>query len=133
MPRCYFHLRAEGKIVRDPIGTDCLDVAAAYDKATDVALDLMRNSDGNTRLWSLRVVHEHGETMFDLYFADIAAGLDGERPYGAHELTAETGRRLTALSDAVHQARRTIAESRILLARARGKPQLVHNSAYRPL
>ena len=129
MPRCYFHLRAETKILRDSIGTECPDLGAAHAKAHAVATDLMRNAHSNTRLWSLRVVNEQGEALFDVFFSDIAAEATGARPYDAHELTAETCRRLMELSDAVHAARNTRADSQILLARARGRPQLVYDSA----
>jgi len=127
MPRCYFHLCAQARILRDSIGTECPDLAAARAKARAVAIDLMRNSGGETRLWSLRVVDEQGKALFDLFFADVAASLDGGSR-ADQELSAATCRRLTALSDALSDARDTVAQSRILLARARGKPQLVYDS-----
>jgi hypothetical protein len=126
MPRFYFHLRAESTIRRDLTGADCRDLAAADTLAREIAAELMRNSDRKTSLWSLCVEDEHGQVLFDVYFADLAIGFDGlskER----QELAAENCRRVTALIDAMCAVRRTVAESRILLARARGKPQLVYD------
>ena len=75
-------------------------------------------------LWSLCVADAHDEALFDLFFADVAARR-GDLPRGVEELTAKTCRRITALIDAVSAARGTVIETRILIARARGKPQLV--------
>jgi len=125
MPRFYFHLRAESTIRRDFTGADCRDLAAADTLAREIAVELMRNCDRKTSLWSLCVEDERGEALFDLYFADLAqsaAGLSKER----QELAAENCRRVTALIDAMCAVRNTVAESRILLARARVKPQLVY-------
>jgi hypothetical protein len=126
MPRFYFHLRAESRIHRDLHGSECRDVFAADWVARSIAAELMRNSDRKTRLWSICVEDEHGRALFDVFFADLAAELDGlsrER----QELAAETCRRVQALIDAMCAVRDTVMQSRILLARARAMPQLVHS------
>lgn len=125
MPRFYFHLRAGGTIHSDRQGSECADNAAAHAHAFAVARQLLRNSNGATRLWSLCVEDEQGRAAFDLFLADVAAQLDIV-PQEWQELAAQTCRRLTALTRALCAARETVLESRILLARARGKPQLVY-------
>src|SRR5215471_13270489 len=125
MPRFYFHLRAESNLHRDLEGSECRDLSAANALARDVAIELMRNSDRNTRLWSICVEDEHGRALFDLFFADVAARFDGlsqER----QELASETCRRLSGLIDAFCALRDTLIQSRILVARARGKPHLAY-------
>src|SRR5262245_9831728 len=124
MPRYHFHLRARGRIHRDPEGTELPDRAAAQVHAEAVANDLMRHGGGGARHWSLRVEDEHGEPQLDVFFAELDTSLAGYAPQ-MRMLGAQTCRRLGALTDVMNAARATRTETRMLLARARGKPQLV--------
>lgn len=125
MPRFHFHLRAGGMIHRDPQGTECVDDAAAHTHAVAVARELMRHSDRKTRHWSMLVADEQGEPLFDVFFAEVDTHIGGLSP-ALQALTAETCRRHGALIDALCAVRATWTESRMLLARARGKPQLAY-------
>ena len=125
MPHFHFHLRARGMVYRDDDGTDFPDIAAAHEHACAVARELMWNSAGATRHWSLRVDDEAGTRQFDLYFADIDPSLAAYSPQ-MRLLVGQTCRRLGALADVLAAAHAIRMESRVLLARARGKPQLVH-------
>ena len=124
MPRFHFHLRAAGTILHDDDGSECADVGTARAHAVAVAIQLMRNAGGRTRLWSMCVADEEDEALFNLFFADVAARLDNHPP-AMQELAAKTCRRLTELIDVMCAARRTVVESHMLIARATGKPQLV--------
>jgi hypothetical protein len=125
MLRFHFHLRARGTIHRDLDGTALPDVAAARAHASAVAEELMRHSvAGTTRHWSMRVEDASGRARFDLFFADVDPSLAAYSPQ-MRMLVSETCRRLGALTDVLCEARATRAETRMLLARARGKPQLV--------
>lgn len=124
MPRFHFHLRALGTINRDIEGTELPDLAAARTHAAVVTGELMRDSGAGTRHWSMWVENESGEAEFDLFFADVDPSLADYSPQ-MRMLVSETCRRLGALTDAMCAARATQVESRMLLARARGKPQLV--------
>jgi hypothetical protein len=123
MPRFHFHLRARGRIHRDPEGTELPDLAAAKDHAVAVAGELMRG-DG-TRHWSMSVDDERGGALFDLYFADLDPRLASCSPQ-VRMLASQTCLRLGALTDVLCAARATRTESRRLLARATGRPQLVY-------
>jgi hypothetical protein len=125
MPRFHFHLRAHRTIHRDPDGTDLPDLAAARAHATAVAQELMLYSDPATRHWSMRVEDPHGERQFDLFFPEVDARLGVCSPQ-LRMLATETCRRISALIDTFCAARATQIEARILIARARGKPQLVY-------
>ena len=125
MPRFHFHLRARGTIYRDFDGTDLPDVAVARTHALGVADELMRHSAAPTRHWSMCVEDTSGALQFDLFFADVDPSLAFYSPQ-MRMLVAGTCRRLGALTDVLCAARATRAETRMLLARARGKPQLVY-------
>jgi hypothetical protein len=123
--RFHFHLRAHRTIHRDLEGTDLLDLAAARVHACGVAQELMLHSDPHTRHWSICAEDVHGERQFDLFFPEVDPRLAVCSPQ-VRMLATETCRRVGALIDAFCAARATQTEARILLARARGKPQLVH-------
>jgi Domain of unknown function (DUF6894) len=125
MPRFHFHLRARGSINRDIEGTELPDVTAARAYACTVTEELMRHSGGDTRHWSMCVEDDEGERQFDLFFADHDPSLDALPPQ-MRRLVSMTCRRLSALTDALCAAQATQVETRMLLARARGKPQLAY-------
>ncbi len=125
MPQYHFHLRARGRIHRDQQGTGLPDIAAAHAHASAVAEELMRHAGGDARHWSLSVTDESDQPQFDVFFAELDAGLAGYSPQ-MRLLVTETCRRLGALTDVLSAVRATRMETRILLARARGKPHLVY-------
>lgn len=125
MPRYHFHLRARGRIHADPDGTELPDLEAARAHAAAVAQELMRHGAAGTRHWSLCVEEADGAPQFDLFFADLDPSLASYSPQ-MRMLVGATCRRLGALTDVLCATRATRTEARILLARARGKPQLVY-------
>ncbi len=125
MPRYHFHLRARGTIHHDREGTGLPDLAAARDHASAVAEELMRNAGGGARHWSMCVEDGAGERQFDLFFADVDDGLVSYSPQ-MRLLVTQTGRRLGALTDTLCAVRETLIETRMLVARSRGKPYLVY-------
>jgi len=125
MARFHFHLRARSAIHVDPDGTDLPDMAAVREHATAVAQELMRHSDTTKRHWSICVENDQGERVLDLFFAEIDSTLACYSPQ-MRLLVLETCRRLGALTDTLSAARATQIEARILVARARGKPQLAY-------
>src|SRR5512142_672794 len=125
MPIFHFHLRAHGRIHRDADGTDLPDLAAAREHALAVAGELMRGSGTGTRHWSMYVEDDADELRLELYFADVDPRLDG-LPRQTRMLTSDTCRRFAALTDVLCAAHETRMASRMLLARARGKPALVY-------
>ncbi len=126
--RFHFHLRACGTIYRDLEGTDCSDLTEARAHALVVSQELMRRSEHGKRLWSIRVEDADGEPAFNLFFADVTGSRE-LLPPDVNEHLALTCRRYAELIDMVCIVRATVAESCILLARSRRKPQLVFSSA----
>jgi uncharacterized protein DUF6894 len=124
MPDFHFHLRADGTLFRDPDGTQLPDLAAARLHGARVAEELMLNSDAAKRHWSLCVEDDVGERQLDVFFVDVDPSL-AEFPPPIKMLASQTCRRFGALIDTMCDIRATMIESRILLARARGKPRLV--------
>jgi uncharacterized protein DUF6894 len=127
MPRFHFHLRARGTINRDLEGTELPDLTAARSHAAVVTEELMRNSGAGTRHWSMCVENERGEPQFDLFFADDDPSLAACSPQ-MRMLVSTTCRRFGALTDVLCAAHAIRVETGMLLARARGKPQLVYSS-----
>jgi hypothetical protein len=125
MPRFHFHLRADRTLHHDVDGADFSDVAAAHAHACTVAQELMAHSDVRTRHWSMRIEDAQGERQFDLFFAEVDARLGVCSPQ-MRMLAIETCRRIGDLIDTFSVARASQTQARILLARARGKPQLVY-------
>jgi hypothetical protein len=123
--RFHFHLRARGRIHRDLDGTELQDLTAARSHASVVTEELMRHSGVGTRHWSMWVENDSGESQFDLFFADVDPSLADYSPQ-LRMLVSATCRRLGALTDALCAAHATRTETRMLLARARGRPQLVY-------
>jgi len=126
MPHFYFHLRARGTIHYDADGTDLSDVAAAREHASALAQELMLHSDVSTRHWSICVENEQGGHELDVLFAAIDPELAAFPPQ-MQMVLIETCRRLGALTDIRCAVRATQIEARILIARARGKPQLAYS------
>lgn len=125
MPRYHFHLRARGTIQRDLEGTELPNPAAAHEHASAVAQELMLHSGFRTRQWSLRVESEGEEAPFDLYFVDVDPRLVPYVPQVRMTLS-QNCRRFGELTEAFCALRETLVESRMLMARVRGKPQLVY-------
>ena len=126
MPQFHFHLRARGTIHRDLDGFELPDLHAARAHALAVTDELMRHSEGGTRHWSMCVEDENGEPVFDLFFADVDGSLASYSPE-VRIMAAQTCRRHGALIDALCAVRATLVETQMLIARARGKPILVHS------
>jgi len=126
MPLFHFHLRAHGALLADPEGAEFADLAAARAHGESVARELMHNADAGKRHWSLRVEDSAGELQFDVYFVDVDPRLAAYSPQ-MRMLASQTCLRLGALIDTLCVTRSTAIESRILIARARRRPQLVIN------
>jgi hypothetical protein len=124
MPRFHFHLRAHATLLRDLDGTELPDLAAARQHGESVARELMRNADAGKCQWSLRVEDSDDARQFDVFFVDVDPRLAAFPPQLRH-LASLACRRLGAIIDTMCDLRATAIESRILLARARRKPQLV--------
>ncbi len=123
MPVYTFELCDGLRRFHDAMGVQLRDRLAAHDYARDVARELMNGREAETRTWRLDVYEDDGVRVFAIPFASIDPTLDHLLP----DLRATIERwcdRCRSLQEAVSAARRTLQESRALVARSRGKPYL---------
>jgi len=71
MPRYFFNLNDGEKIIPDLEGTELPDDDSARAHATQVARELARNREQETRSWRLAVCDAHGTLCFELLFASM--------------------------------------------------------------
>jgi hypothetical protein len=122
MPKYTFDLRTGDGRVEDDAGVRLPDRVHAVAHAVEVAHDLMRCREPQTRAWCLEV-YEEGERVYELPFATIDPTLDHLVP----ELRGTVEQSYSSVRSAreiVRAARITVREARALVARSRGKPYL---------
>ena len=90
-----------------------------------VVHELMRRREVQTRSWCLDVYEgdEVDSPISKIQFASVDPSLDHLTPK-LRTMVESVSERKRRLSDAIHNVKGTIQESRALLARARGKPYL---------
>lgn len=119
-----FRLRNDGRAVDDDIGVALTDNASAYRYARDVARELMRSREIQTRYWLLEVYRNGEGPLFHVLFASVDPTLDHLRRE-LRSLVENVSKKKRALRDTANAADLTMRESQSLLARSRGKPYLV--------
>lgn len=127
MPLYTFELLDGSSPIYDDAGVDLPDREHALAYGREVARELMRGRELETRFWRLRIVenqtHESGENVSELTFAAVDPTLDHFVP----ELRAMLHRvcdSYRSWKEAAHAAKITMRESRALIAQSRGKPYL---------
>ncbi|HLH94890.1 MAG TPA: hypothetical protein VKW08_07205 [Xanthobacteraceae bacterium] len=123
MPHYTFALRDGGRGIEDDVGVRLPDREQAIEYAQEVAQELMRAREPETRTWRLDVHENYSEAVFKIPFASIDHTLDHLLP-DLRRLVVELGERRRSLMEAIEAVRATVAESRALMARLRGKPYL---------
>jgi hypothetical protein len=123
MPIYNFKLRDGSGILEDENGVELPDDKSATQYAHDVAHELMKSRELETRSWCLDVYAEGGGRIGEIPFARVDPTLDHLTPKWrtAVEGIAECER---LLGDVINAVSATVQESRALVARARGKPYL---------
>ena len=123
MPFYTFELLNGSAPVSDETGIDVPDREHAASYGCEVARELMRGREFETRSWRLDVYDDLARCVAEIPFAALDPTLDHLAP----ELRSMVERMCDnrrSLQEAIHAARATIRESRALLALARGKPYL---------
>jgi hypothetical protein len=123
-PTYTFKLRNDGRAVEDDTGIALVDNASAYRYARDVARELMRSREIQTRYWLLEVYRDGEGPLFDILFASVDPTLDHLRRE-LRSLVEKVSENKRALRDIANAAYLTMRESKSLLARSRGKPYLI--------
>jgi len=123
MPIYTFNLRDGGARARDAAGVNLPDREQAFLYANDVAHELMKGREPETRFWRLDVYENKTERIFEIPFASVDNTLDHLAPElrATMEVIYERER---LLREVIHEARVTVRESQALVARSRGKPHL---------
>jgi hypothetical protein len=122
MPIYTFNLRDGEDGAEDLTGVTLADREQAYRYANEVAQELMKGWELRARFWRLDV-YEDDEAIFDIPFASIDPTLDHMQAELRTGLEAIYDRQ-RSLKEAIHEARKTVRESRALVAQSRGKPYL---------
>jgi hypothetical protein len=124
MPRYFFSLRNGDGEIREGEGQDLDDTEVAIGHAKDVAQELMKNRELQTRHWQLHVQAETGEVLARLCFAQIDPTLDHLGPEW-RQAVVDISNKCLALCEVTSALRNTVRQSRALLARSRGQPYLI--------
>jgi hypothetical protein len=123
MPLYTFELLDGSSPLHDDAGVHLPDREHAMAYGEEVARELMRGREVESRFWRLRIHENHGEDVFEITFAAIDRTLDHLVP----ELRSTVVRlcdSYRSCKEAIHEARITLRESRALVALSRGKPYL---------
>jgi hypothetical protein len=124
MPVYTFKLHDGCGGVDDEAGVSFADQGRAVRYARDVVHELMKGRELETRGWRLDVFEEgDAEPICAIPFASVDSSLDHLTP-GCRALIEAMAERKRVAAEVIHTARATIRESRMLVARARGKPYL---------
>jgi hypothetical protein len=123
MPLYTFELLQGTAPLSDDKGVYLPDRAMALAYGKEVARELMRGREGQTRSWRLDIYEDHRERVFELSFAAIDHTLDHLVP-DLRTMVERLCNNYRTWREAVHAAGLTVRESRALVARSRGKPYL---------
>jgi hypothetical protein len=107
MPRYFFNLNDCLKIIPDLEGTELPDDDSARAHAVQVARELARNREHDTRSWSLAVCDEEGTLRFELLFASMDEAIS-RLPSALRFMFADAGGSMASLNEAMEQVRMTL-------------------------
>jgi hypothetical protein len=107
MPRYFFDLNDGRKIIPDLEGTDLPDDDSARAHAAQVARELARNREQETRSWRLTVRDEEEMLRFELLFASADEAIS-QLPPVLRFMFADAGGSTVLLNEAIEQVRTTL-------------------------
>jgi hypothetical protein len=123
MPVYFFNLKTTDAEIRDPDGTEFDDEPTAWEHARQVARELMKHREPQSRSWRIDVRDGEGRHCFELLFAsvdDSIAPLDPE----LRTLIENLHRKQASLVDAIAAVRLALRHIQATTARSKGKPFL---------
>jgi hypothetical protein len=123
MPTYTFDLRDGDAPVEDPFGAKLPDREQAFWYAQDVARELMKGREPETRFWRLDVYEDRAARIFQIPFASVDWTLD-HLPSELREAMEIVYDKQRSLRETLHEVRATLRESRALVALSRGRPYL---------
>jgi hypothetical protein len=107
MPRYFFDLNDGRKVIPDLEGTELPDDDSARAHAAQVARELARNREQETRSWRLAVCDAEGTLRFELLFASMDEAVSRLPPV-MRFMFDDAGGSPASLYKAVEQARMTL-------------------------
>jgi hypothetical protein len=107
MPRYFFNLNDGRKIIPDLEGTELPDDDSARGHAAQVARELARNREDDTRSWRLAVCDAEGTLGFELLFASMDEAIS-QLPPALRFTFADAGGSTASLNEAMEQVRMTL-------------------------
>jgi hypothetical protein len=132
MPHYTFELRDGSSQIEDATGVNLPDRQQAVRYAHQVARELMRCREKQTRTWRLDVYEDEGERLFEIPFVRIDETLAHLSP-SVRAMMEDLCDRVRSLMEARSAAAATVRESRALVARSRGRPYLATTSGRRTI
>ena len=107
MPRYFFNLNDGRKIIPDLEGTELPDDDSARAHAAQVARELTRNREQETRSWRLAVCDAQGTLRFELLFASMDESISRLLPV-IRFMSDDAGGGQASLNEALEQVRATL-------------------------
>ena len=107
MPRYFFNLNDGQKIIPDLEGTELPDDDSARAHAAQVARELARNREQETRSWRLAVCDAQGTLRFELLFASMDESISRLLPV-IRFMSDDAGGGQASLNEALEQVRATL-------------------------
>jgi hypothetical protein len=107
MPRYFFDLNDGRKLIPDLEGTELPDDDSARAHAAQVARELARNREQETRSWRLAVRDEEEALRFELPFASTDETISRLPPV-LRFMFADAGGSTASLNEAIEQVRTTL-------------------------
>lgn len=107
MPRYFFNLNDGRKVVPDLEGTELPDDDSARAHAAQVARELARNREQETRSWRLAVCDGQGTLRFELLFASMDEAIS-RLPPALRFMFEDAGSSTASLHKAMEQVRMTL-------------------------
>ena len=123
MARYFFDLCDGAGGIEDTSGTELLHDRAAVAHGYRVAREMMRHNEPQSRKLCIAVHDDRRRLLFRLPFAAVDETIDCRFPETRALVERSLQKQLT-LAEAVHEARKTVRQSRALVARSRGMPYL---------
>ena len=107
MPRYFFNLNDGRKIIPDLEGTELPDDDSARAHAAQVARELARNREEETRSWRLAVCDAQGTLRFELLFASMDEAISRLPPV-IRFMFDDAGGSTASFNEAIEQVRTTL-------------------------
>lgn len=124
MANYFFNLKDGRQGYRDTEGVELADDDAAKEYAQYVAADLIKNRTIKARHWRIDVHDEQGKKVCRVALIAHDRRLSHLSP-ALKEAMEELSDRCHALGEAVAEARATLARTKALIAKGRGRPYLL--------